>query len=1183
MRKKGSVILVLLVASVFLPLFSISTVNSVHAQATEGWVNRYSYDVDYGNGSHSTTSHIGVQVFWNNETEAWESLRLEDHRDASNPHYLVRNSHITAKIGLYDGEDAVLYYDPDYTYRVCAERWNVRAHVAGGWAVLDKTFFSHEVFYNDTFINVTGIFKTWYTGIHVGWLRVSYLLRPARLLKHEVAYRNIYEGSFQHQCVMTLVGIAGSKVIHRLGESTVTLTETQIESPWLRFVNASNSKYQFLSEKLDSLGYYELNETTGEEVWVNEFLKAVRVKLVEYWGKQLVRCDIVIGNYTLAENESLLIDPDSDTWSVTASTDDGSYESNKGPTFYTNHPRFQCGRSGLYYYESAARFNEIDIAQGSTIITAYLQIRCGGDGAPTLHSTLRVEDNVDPATFSTEANYLARSWTDAVDYDETIDWLVGTTYNTANFASIVEEVIGKVGWESGKSLAVQWKPDPFEEGKLLVGQSIEGDASNPPKLYVEWTEGGGDETAPTYSDVGTNSTSAGQPCLFYTKWTDETGLATTGGYIFGTNNTGSWNNETWTAFTSNPDWSNVTKTLNATIHIRIEWQTWANDTSDNWNTTGLQGFTTIGTFPVDVTLSVSTSLTGTRELDLERSISQSVGVATSETRFGAFSRIFTQSLGVQGASSTLNDLLRSESLTLSVASSGTRTLDLERGIDVSTSVAPLGSNLLDLLRSASLSVTASPDMIQQLTLGRTTSLSVTVAPDTTRLLDLERDMDQSVSVSPLGSRILDLGRDIDLAVNLATVGSRFLDLERSISSSFTVSPDLSRIVDRPRDVSVSVAVSPDVSRELDLERDASISVSLSTVASRLLDVGRSTSLGVVVSPDFTLFLDLVRNPTLSVDVSPDTSRSLDLERDTTLAVSTSVAMDPLLDLSRLFDLSFTASPQLSRGIDLERATYLSVVVSPDLSRLLALGRDPTMSFVVSPGTSRVLDVERDIDLATTVSPDTSRELDLFRSITQAINTALNINWEWGTLLRSMSLSVAVSPDVSRLLDLGRNPILSVSVASDITNLLELERRLTSTISVNVASDPVVLFNRLFDVEVSTSPDMSRQLDLYRSISQAITTTQSLLGEHVTVLVKSMSLSIAVSPTTSRVLDLERSLALSISTLFSIVRAPEPVAPGQPGVVGLLGLSGILGLVGLVASMRRGRRDDEYYEYETQYL
>jgi hypothetical protein len=98
---------------------------------------------------------------------------------------------------------------------------------------------------------------------------------------------------------------------------------------------------------------------------------------------------------------------------------------------------------------------------------------------------------------------------------------------------------------------------------------------------------------PTYSNVGTNSTLAGQPCEFYTLWNDNTNVS---GFIFGTNNTGSWTNDTWVAFSafynSTAAWSNVTKTLNSTINVVIQWQIWCNDTGNNWNNTGIQTFAT---------------------------------------------------------------------------------------------------------------------------------------------------------------------------------------------------------------------------------------------------------------------------------------------------------------------------------------------------------------------------------------------------------------------------------------------------------------------------------------------------------------------------------------------------------------------------------------------------------------
>jgi len=104
------------------------------------------------------------------------------------------------------------------------------------------------------------------------------------------------------------------------------------------------------------------------------------------------------------------------------------------------------------------------------------------------------------------------------------------------------------------------------------------------KLTIE-----GDTTPPTYSSLGTNTTLAGHPCKFYCKWQDNVALS---GYIFGTNNTGTWHNETWTSLSGNPTWSNVTKTLNSTVGIKIAYRFWTNDTSNNWADTGLTFLTT---------------------------------------------------------------------------------------------------------------------------------------------------------------------------------------------------------------------------------------------------------------------------------------------------------------------------------------------------------------------------------------------------------------------------------------------------------------------------------------------------------------------------------------------------------------------------------------------------------------
>lgn len=94
-----------------------------------------------------------------------------------------------------------------------------------------------------------------------------------------------------------------------------------------------------------------------------------------------------------------------------------------------------------------------------------------------------------------------------------------------------------------------------------------------------------DSTPPTYSSIGYSSTLAAQSCIFSCKWSDETALS---GYIFGTNNTGTWTNETWAVLAGATAWANVTKTLNSTASYRIEFKWWCNDTSNNWNNTAIQ-------------------------------------------------------------------------------------------------------------------------------------------------------------------------------------------------------------------------------------------------------------------------------------------------------------------------------------------------------------------------------------------------------------------------------------------------------------------------------------------------------------------------------------------------------------------------------------------------------------------
>ena len=101
-----------------------------------------------------------------------------------------------------------------------------------------------------------------------------------------------------------------------------------------------------------------------------------------------------------------------------------------------------------------------------------------------------------------------------------------------------------------------------------------------------------DTTKPTYSNAQTNTTIAGKSCLFSIQYNDDTALNPNGQYIFSTNNTGTWVNDSAINFTATPSWANVTKTLNSSVGLSIGYRWYADDNAGNVNNTEIFTLTT---------------------------------------------------------------------------------------------------------------------------------------------------------------------------------------------------------------------------------------------------------------------------------------------------------------------------------------------------------------------------------------------------------------------------------------------------------------------------------------------------------------------------------------------------------------------------------------------------------------
>jgi len=123
-------------------------------------------------------------------------------------------------------------------------------------------------------------------------------------------------------------------------------------------------------------------------------------------------------------------------------------------------------------------------------------------------------------------------------------------------------------------------PNPYNGGALSDSDAMYS-------IYAVWSDEEADTTKPTYLNNQTNTTEAGESVLFSILYDDGIALNPNGQYIFSTNNSGVWANESTVNFTATPSWANVTKTLNSTEGISIGYRWYANDTAGNNNNTGI--------------------------------------------------------------------------------------------------------------------------------------------------------------------------------------------------------------------------------------------------------------------------------------------------------------------------------------------------------------------------------------------------------------------------------------------------------------------------------------------------------------------------------------------------------------------------------------------------------------------
>ncbi len=200
---------------------------------------------------------------------------------------------------------------------------------------------------------------------------------------------------------------------------------------------------------------------------VNEYEPSLDYGATYYWRVDEVdtQCPVK-GNVwsftTMAEPVEEMVE-----YQIIASEDDG-YAFREGIQSLEN-PILRVGYSENVsppYYISGMVFRNIDIPQGTEIISAHLRVRSyNNDLMDLVYGRIQAEDADDATGFDSSRKIDSLSRTNSsIEWDILEPWLQYTWYDSPDIAAVIQEVINRDGWMEGNSLVILFSARASEGG-----------------------------------------------------------------------------------------------------------------------------------------------------------------------------------------------------------------------------------------------------------------------------------------------------------------------------------------------------------------------------------------------------------------------------------------------------------------------------------------------------------------------------------------------------------------------------------------------------------------------------------------------------------------------------------------------------------------------------------------------
>ena len=178
---------------------------------------------------------------------------------------------------------------------------------------------------------------------------------------------------------------------------------------------------------------------------------------------------------------------------VAASGDDARYVSAEGGIYAPTSSIQRFGNNtGDGTCGTAVRF-VLNVPQGATINQAYLEWRSsGGTSNTTCNVIVKAADEDDAAAPTDYTDATTRTRTTAAGTWSAVEAFVSFNWhNSVDLSAVIQEIVDRGGWVSGNHILLFVDENSSSANAYRDSISYDDDPASAPKLFVDYTEGGG--------------------------------------------------------------------------------------------------------------------------------------------------------------------------------------------------------------------------------------------------------------------------------------------------------------------------------------------------------------------------------------------------------------------------------------------------------------------------------------------------------------------------------------------------------------------------------------------------------------------------------------------------------------------------------------------------------------------